>query len=291
MAYKDTPGQKTTLLQRLRSKYRLAISNASTFQEVWGMQLSRLNILVALGLLFIVLTSLAVLVVFFTPIREFVPGYTNTDLTQQVVTNALRADSIHREFNLWDRYLANLRTILDGGVPEPYMETADSSSPQQTAPQIPSEGTSDSALQAYLNIGAQALNPFPELNQQAKTSDLNLIAPVHGEVAAPFAKATQHFGIDIVTAPQAPVMAIADAAVILATWDVNTGYTIALQHSSGLVSIYKHNQRLLKQTGDNVKAGDAIAIVGNSGKFSTGPHLHFELWLHGHPLDPKAYLH
>lgn len=255
------------------------------------MQLSRLNILVAIGLLFLVLTTLSVVVIFFTPIREFVPGYSDNDLRQQVVTNALRADSIHREFDLWDRYLANVRTILDGEVPEPYMEASDSVAPSKPSRPNLSVGTSDSALQSYLNIGPPAGAPYPAMLQQARAAELSLLPPVHGEVAAAFAKAKQHYGIDIVTTPEAPVMAVAEGCVILSTWDVDTGYTLVLQHATGLVSIYKHNQRLLKQVGDQVAAGDAVAIVGNSGKFTTGPHLHFELWLNGRPLDPKAYLH
>jgi len=288
MSNPENKGGRRAFMMRMRSKYRLVISNAETFQEVWGMRLSRLNFLVALGTFILIVLAFAWAIIFFTPVREFIPGYANSAITQQVVANALRADSLEREIDLWGKYLENLRIMLSGGTPTNYLKGQDSVTIARPVEMIRSG--EDSALRAQME---QDWGHVAQPSSSGTTpGELRgqLVAPVEGVVSSSYSVAAKHFGTDIVGNPDAPIRAVADGVVLMTTWEVQQGHVIAVQHYSGLVSIYKHNQRLLKQMGDHVRAGDAIAIMGSTGRLSTGPHLHLELWLQGRSLNAEDYI-
>jgi murein DD-endopeptidase MepM/ murein hydrolase activator NlpD len=115
-------------------------------------------------------------------------------------------------------------------------------------------------------------------------------SPTSGLIINRFNPGQNHFGVDMVTEADQPVVAISNGTVTFANWTVDTGYVIQIQHDNNFLSLYKHNAELLKSVGDYVTTGEAIAIVGNSGELTTGPHLHFELWQNGAPLNPEAYI-
>ena len=280
--------KKKRLVETLQNKYRLVLSTTDTYQEVWGMRLSRLNFLVILGGFFLVVIALSFLLIFFTPIKEFIPGYTSTGITKQVVGNALKADSLSREVGLWTSYLGNLRTILSGEIPETYLDDMDSIGHSQAISFLKS--AEDSALREHVEMTLQ----YNENASGQKLSDgigrLSLRAPLRGEVTGHFDASTQHYATDVVAAPQAPIVAVSDGVVVMVTWDADFGNTLVLQHLDGLVSIYKHVDRTLKNVGDFVRGGEAVAIVGDTGRLTTGPHLHLELWAQGSPLDAERYI-
>ncbi len=270
---------------RLRDKYRLVVTNAETFQEVWGMRLSRLNLLVSLGIFFLLVLALSWVLIVFTPMREFIPGYTNTSITQQVVGNALRADTLDREMALWSDYLDNLRVIFSGGSPEAYLPNTDSIVNSQAVHFSRSE--EDSLLRVRVEKNMQLGAGSWQRNDQ---EGFRLFAPLHGTVSSRFDPSQQHFGVDIVTDANAPISAVADGTVLMTSYDTEYGFLIMVQHSNGLVTIYKHCKEILRREGARLKAGDGIAIVGNSGRLTTGPHLHFEMWFEGQVLNPENYI-
>lgn len=282
-------GKGGKFMERMRSEYRLAISNADTFQEKWGIRLTRLNLLVALGGFFLLILSLSWVVISFTPIREYLPGISKAEITQLVVSNAVRTDSLHREVALWSNYLSNLRTILKGGAPESYTSVVDSISVSKEEQRI-APSAEDSALRAHMEQDLKL-----SLTPGKGTDDLSallrtLYPPVRGQVTHSVDQLSGHYGTDIVSKPDAPISAIADGTVVMASWNPQEGYVLGVQHALGLLSLFKHNSRLLKRVGETVRRGDAVAIIGNSGELSSGPHLHFELWHNGRVLNAEDYI-
>ncbi len=272
-------------MARMRSRYRLAITNAETFEEVWGTFLSRLNFLVALGAFFLIVLGIAWLLIAFTPIRAFIPGYSQTELKGEIVGNALRVDSLNRELELWTNYLSNLRVIFSGGKPAAYMGDLDSVIDADTVHFTRSE--EDSLLRVQV-----------ERDMQLSTAGLlkgghrafELVPPMRGDISRGFDPSRRHYGVDIVSSPDAQISSVAEGTVLLTGYDREFGYMMVIQHQSGLVSVYKHCKSLLKTQGMMVSQGEPVAIVGNSGELSSGPHLHFELWFEGHVLNPKNYI-
>lgn len=281
-------GQKKNFFERMRNQYRLALSTTDTFQEKWGIRLTLLNILVGIGVFFLLLLVLSWVVVSFTPIRQFVPGGNSSSIAQQVVGNALRADSLHRKVELWESYLSNLRTIFRGGVPESYTVSEDSI--VSLNEDRTSYSTEDSVLRAHMEQDLKLSLTLGKGQDELSTILRNLYPPVRGQVSKKFDLEAGHLGTDIVTNPEAPICAIADGTVVLALWNSELGYVIAVQHPIGLLSIFKHNKQLLKKVGEPVRRGDAIALVGNTGILSSGPHLHFELWHDGRVLNAEDYI-
>lgn len=280
--------KKRRLSETLRSKYRLVLSTADTYQEVWGMYLSKLNFLVVLGGFFLVVIALSFLLIFFTPIKEFIPGYTSAGLTQQVVNNALKADSLSREIKLWDSYLINLRTVLSGGVPPSNVDDVDSVEHSQALSFTSSP--EDSALRMFVEAEMQGNGHFAEHEHKGGMRRLALRAPIRGQVSGHFDASKGHYATDVVADPKAPIVAVSDGVVVMVTWDADYGNTLVLQHTDGLLSVYKHTEKVLKRVGEFVRAGEVVAIVGDTGELTTGTHLHLELWAQGKPLDAERYI-
>lgn len=280
--------KKKRLVETLQNRYRLVLSTADTYQEVWGMYLTKLNFLVVLGMFFLVVIALSFLLIFFTPIKEFIPGYTSTGLTQQVVTNALKADSLSREVKLWDSYLANLRTVLSGGAPVSYVDVPDSVEHMQSL--IHQNSAEDSALRLLVETEMQENGRLGLQNPKGKLKRFSLRAPLRGEISGHFDASKGHYATDVVADPKAPIVAVSDGIVVMVTWDADYGNTLVLQHTDGLLSVYKHTEKVLKRVGDFVRQGEVVAIVGDTGALTTGPHLHLELWAQGKPLDAERYI-
>lgn len=252
------------------------------------MRLSRMNLMVAVGGFFLLVLLLSWVVIFFTPVRELLPGNSSQAITQQVVGNALRADSLEREVTLWNTYLANLRVILRGGTPEISVEKPDSVVNTRGAEYTRSG--EDSLLRAQVEQDFLLMGSTGTSSAASGKPWGRLVPPVQGQVSGTYSKGSGHQGTDIVTAADATINCVADGTVLLASWNQETGFSIMVQHPSGLVSIYKHCKRLLKKNYESVKAGDALGIVGNTGEQTTGPHLHLELWYQGTSINPEDYI-
>ncbi|HPM90762.1 MAG TPA: M23 family metallopeptidase, partial [Tenuifilaceae bacterium] len=262
--------------------------NDETFEEVWQYRLSRMNVIIAVGGFAIFLIIMVSVLIAFTPLREFIPGYPDGETRKGYVKNALRADSLERVLKQWENYYANINTILNGGVPLTIESKADTVKPSRTVEYARSK--EDSLLRNQIEAD-QMYNLSFNSSGNTKTNTFFFIPPVKGIVTNRYSPLQNHYGIDLVAAPNEVVLAVAKGTVILADWTIETGYTIAVQHENNFISVYKHNSKLLKRQGDVVGAGDAIAIIGNSGELTTGPHLHFELWQNGNTLDPSKFIH
>jgi murein DD-endopeptidase MepM/ murein hydrolase activator NlpD len=283
---------KRKLSQRLRDKYRLIIYNDNSFEEVGYVRLKGFNLLWIIGALGFILISLVFILIAYTSVRELIPGYPDSRMRREMVLNALRLDSLEHEMQLRDKYFSNINNIIAGREPVDYdIKNVDS---LKTKNIKFTRSDNDSILRKQVEDEEQYNISEPTNNKDAKPtynlSQIHFFTPLRGVITSSFNSATNHYGTDIVAGPNEVIKSVLDGTVIMATWTLETGYVIQIQHENNLVSVYKHNAELLKRAGNRVVAGDAIAIVGNSGELTTGPHLHFELWYNGRPVNPEDYI-
>jgi murein DD-endopeptidase MepM/ murein hydrolase activator NlpD len=285
--------KSVALLNKLKAKYRLVILNDTTLEEKISFRLSRLNVFVLTGSVALLLIFITTYIIAFTPLREYIPGYTSVELQKQVYSLQQLADSLETDFQSKDLYINNLKRVLSGDAPVGEIPgKADSM-------KVPGEydyprSEEDSLLRAEIeSMSDYSINTATsqEFTQQSSgVSSFLFFTPVKGFVSNDFDPRNKHYGIDIVSRKNEPIKATLDGRVIFAGWTLETGYVISIQHKNDLVSFYKHNSTLLREQGAFVRAGEAIAIIGETGELSTGPHLHFELWFNGSPVDPKEYI-
>ena len=273
---------------RVRFKYKLTFINEDTLEEVWTFRLSQLSAFAVLLVFAFALVSVTAFIIIKTPIRNYLPGYLDVEVRKEIVQNALRADSLERMLEIQHVYLENVARIIGGEVPLDSIRRIDSLARVDADFEIP-RGEAEQAFVAQYEeeekYSLTALNPNPVFTEQAF-----FYKPVDGIVSSHYQTDIRHFGVDIAASPSESVLATLDGTVVYAGYDPQHGNVIQLQHRNGLVSIYKHNEALLKEPGDHVVAGEAIALVGNTGTLSTGRHLHFERWYKGVPVNPEEYI-
>lgn len=279
--------KKQKFVDKLKDKYRLIIYNDTTFQSVWSMKLSRLKVFTITSLLSAIIVVLVILLIATTGLREYIPGYPKAEYRQMLVYNALKVDSLENELEKRDEFFRGIKAIISGEIPEDNAVINSDIEPHEI--EITTYNH-DSVFQDELL--AEQLSLSIQKNEGNKTglSQMHFFVPVNGVVSNHFDSRSDHFGIDLVSDPNARISAILDGTVIFSGWTLETGYVIYIQHASDLISVYKHNAEILKVSGDKVRAGEAIAIIGNSGELSSGPHLHFELWYNGDALNPEQYI-
>jgi murein DD-endopeptidase MepM/ murein hydrolase activator NlpD len=274
-----------------RDKYRFSVINDHSFEEVWRIRLTRYNafLLISLCIFFIIGTTTAL--ISFTNLREFIPGYPDVTMRRNILMSAIRLDSLDRELALRDKYFVNLNAIISGNQPFEVSVKQDTTKNYKainfaTTP-------ADSTLRVQVeNEERYNLTLGPSTTESVSNlAGLHFFSPVNGIVSGRYDVITKHFGTDIVTKPRAIVSAALDGTVIFTGWTMETGFVIEIQHPDNIVSVYKHNASLLKETGDLVRAGEAISVVGDSGElYTSGPHLHFEIWYKGSALDPEKHI-
>ena len=275
---------------RLLSKYRFSIYNDSSHYELFVIRTSGLGILISTILtVMIIITSVTILIAF-TSLKELIPGYPDTETRRKIVSTALRADSLEQVMTRWDGYLSNIQRIMENEKPIDieaiFNHPADSLNASSNSRLTRSRQDSllRKEVQQQEQFSALKRNPLQQLD------GVLFFPPVKGVVSDGFSVAKKHYAIDIAAPQNSVVHTVLNGTVIFSQWTDDTGFVIQIQHDNNLISVYKHNVKLLKKTGDRVKAGDAIALVGNSGSITTGAHLHFELWHNGSPIDPAKYI-
>jgi murein DD-endopeptidase MepM/ murein hydrolase activator NlpD len=274
-----------------RDKYRFSVINDHSFEEVWRIRLTRYNAFLLITFLIIFIIGSTTSLIFFTNLREFVPGYPDVTMRRNILMSAIRLDSLDHELALRDKYFANLSAIISGNKPaEIYSKQDTTKNYKEISFSTSSE---DSALRSQVEQEEKYNLTLGPSNQESVTSlaGLHFFAPVNGIISGKYNVREKHFGTDIVTKQNAHVSAVLAGTVIFTGWTMETGFVIEVQHSGNIVSVYKHNASLLKETGDLVRAGDAISVVGGSGElYTSGPHLHLEIWYKGSALDPEKHI-
>lgn len=290
--------KKSAFWAKIRSHYRLVVMNNDTFEEQFSLKLTPLNIFVLTGLVSIIMITLTVSLVAFTPLKAYIPGYgSEVETRKKLINLSLKLDSLQHELALRSASLDNIKNIISGNIKEDSLQES-SKTHLKAEPLKKGEtvnNTKPSREDSLFRSQVESQDKYSLALSEGKTAKANIssfffFTPVKGIVTASFNATQGHYGVDIAAKENEPIKATLDGTVVFAGWTSETGYTIQIQHSNNLVSFYKHNSVLLKKVGQYVQAGEAIAIIGNSGELTSGSHLHFELWYNGTALNPQDYI-
>jgi len=276
------------IFQMLKDHYRLIIYNDSTIQTVWSIKLTPIKVVTIGSLGAILLILLTSIIIAYTPLRENIPGYPSAKVRQQIIINYMLIDSLENEIKIRDAYFANIKTLFQGDVP--IDETQQNDSGLKIYDVKFDTFNADSAFKDELLEEKQLSSTSIQPKKVSRISSLRFNAPLKGKIINKFNIKSKHLAVDVAGKLNAQVSSVLDGTVIFAGWTMDAGNSIYIQHDNNIVSAYKHNAEVLKIIGDKVKAGDVIAIMGNSGELTAGPHLHFELWRDGIALDPDNYI-
>jgi len=275
-----------------KHRFRITIYNDHTFEEIWQTRLTKLGTFTLIGAVIISLIVLTATLIAFTNLREFIPGYPDGNMRRNIIMTAYRLDSLENELHIRDQYFSNINAIISGKEPVDFQSLQDTSKSYENISF--NKSAEDSLLRIQIEQEEQynlSTSEYDENNKGSQIIKQHFFAPLKGVVSNKFNPVNNHFGTDIVAESNTIVSAVLDGTVIMAGWTLETGYVIEIQHVNNIISIYKHNAELLKDIGTVVSAGETISIIGNSGElYTSGPHLHFELWHNGIPIDPEQYI-
>jgi murein DD-endopeptidase MepM/ murein hydrolase activator NlpD len=293
--------EKITLwIARMKAPYRLIIRNDETLEERASFRLSTLNVYVLLSSIVVLMAISMILLIAYTPLKRYIPGYIGSGGREgrELVRLAKSVRELEVALEANEKYSENLRRLLAGEVQteKDVRQPVPGNAAKSSTPKAVAASDEDWQLRqedefsrlAEVSRQGKVKNSFGP--QERSIEQLFFIAPVRGEISAPFSLEKKHLGIDVVAPKNTAIRAAMDGYVFLADWTLETGNTIAIQHSNNVITFYKHNAVLLKKTGSFVRAGEAIAIIGNTGDLTSGPHLHFELWYRGKAIDPADYI-
>jgi murein DD-endopeptidase MepM/ murein hydrolase activator NlpD len=271
---------------KLRNKYRLIIYNDATYAEVWQMRLSRLNVLTFVGAVALLGVAVVVALIAFTPLREFIPGYPDSRTRRHIVQNAQRLDSIEQQLLRWTLYNDNVNRILMGQEPINIESVSDTVLTQRFRALALAHSLEDSLFRKQVEEVEQLNLSLSSSSETAQSSaSLHLYPPLRGQLSARFNTQEQRYGVSVKAMPGSVVMATLDGVVMSASWTIESGYIIVIQHGFSMASVYKNCGQLLKRKGMHVNAGEAIAIM------SAGQHtFEFELWYNGTPVNPEQHI-
>lgn len=273
--------------KKLLHKYRLVVLNENTFEERFSFKLNRLNVFVFSTIFTVLLIAITTLIIAFTPLREYIPGYSSTKLKKRATLLRYKTDSLEQVLRVNEQYLASIQKVLTGDL-----KTVDFNKDSIVEAAKLEASEIDFNPSAADSLLRDKVSQEDKYNPLVENSELNfvLFSPIKGTITNDYNLKEKHYAVDVVTTKDSPVKATADGTVIFAEWTTEAGYVIIVKHRNNLISVYKHNGSLTKEQGELVKAGEVIATVGNTGEFTTGPHLHFELWSDGYPINPTNFI-
>jgi murein DD-endopeptidase MepM/ murein hydrolase activator NlpD len=274
--------------KKLLDKYRLVVLNENTFEERLSLKLTRLNVFVVVTLSGILLVVLTILLIAYSPLKEYIPGYSSTALKKQATDLSFKTDSLQQILIANERYYSSIKKVLKGDVTSEELNR--DSIVEATKLEISEVDLNPTKEDSLLRAKVEKEDKYNLFESATSVTNFVLFPPVTGIVSEAYNLKEKHYAVDIVVPKDTPIKATADGIVIFAEWTAGTGHVIILEHSYGLISVYKHNASLTKSQGDLVKAGEVIATSGNTGELSTGPHLHFELWSDGYPINPTNFI-
>lgn len=274
---------------QLKNKYRLVILNDETFGEKFSLRLSPLGLIIAISAVTILMTTLVISLIAFTSLREYIPGYGNVTERKKLLKLSLKTDSIEEALKARDWYVKNLVNVFEGKVEgKPEKPNKDTSGRYQKVNIMPSEN--DVQFRKDVENEPASIQFAGSNARKNKLAEYLFFCPVKGLITNSFNAAEEHYGVDVVAKKDELIKSTLDGTVIYVGFTPSDGHIIQIQHENNLVSVYKHNSEVLKHVGDKVKSGEPVAIIGNSGETSKGPHLHFELWHNGLPINPEEFI-
>lgn len=280
--------KRKLIKKKLFTKNRLVILNEDSFEEIFSLKLTLMNVFVVATIGAVLIITTTTFIIAFTPLREFIPGYASDELKRNATVLALKSDSLTNAVKKNEAYIASIKKILTGDV-DFAQRNKDSIYATKTENGDAEEvqiSEADKKLRQEV-AHEDKYNLFEKA--QSKVS-LVLFPPAKGSITEKFSSNKKHFAVDVALAKNTPIKATLNGTVIFADWTPSTGNVIIIRHNNGFISVYKHAASLTKSQGDVVRTGEAIALAGSTGQESTGVHLHFELWKDGYAIDPTQFI-
>jgi len=279
--------KKTSRIRKLLEQFHIVLVNEKTLKRKQILTTSRLKIILTSILGFTTILCLVFLIIYFTPLKEYFRGYTSTELRESSFDNAIKLDSLESLYLMQKNYISSVKDLLAGKIE--YLELSNDSIQTiilNTGLDFVETNTEDSILRSI--VEEEDKYNLTNINVEKLTSVL--FSPAKGGISSEFNLKEKHYGIDITLPENSPIYSVSDGRVIFSEWTAETGYVIIIKHLNGLISSYKHNSSLSKSQGEFVRTGEVIGFSGNTGELTSGPHLHFELWFEGDPVDPLNFI-
>lgn len=279
--------KKTSRISKLLEQFHIVLINEKTLKRRQLLTTSRLKIILTSILGFTTILSLVFLIIYFTPLKEYFRGYSSSELRESSFDNAIKLDSLESLYIIQKNYISSVKDLLAGKIE--YLELSNDSIQTNilnTGLDFVETNTEDSILRSI--VEEEDKYNLTNINVEKLTSVL--FSPAKGGISSEFNLKNKHYGIDITLPENSPIYSVSDGRVIFSEWTAETGYVIIIKHLNGLISSYKHNSSLSKSQGEFVRTGEVIGFSGNTGELTSGPHLHFELWFEGDPVDPLNFI-
>lgn len=274
--------------RKLLNKFRIVVVNEDTLEEKASIRLNRLNVLTYGSIFSVIMIILTLLTIIYTPLKQYILGFSEAEMRQQIVDLTFKTDSLTSAMQTSEAYFSSIQKVLKGEIVPEDLQKDSARIKNQTFDFVDIEPNEQ---ELKLRQEVSEIEKYSTFDTGNSTRGKNMFfSPISGSVSNAFSLDNKHFGVDVVAQEGSAVKAITDGKVLFAEWSIQTGNVIILQHANDFVSVYKHNSSLSKKQGDFVKAGEVIATVGNTGEYSSGVHLHFELWKQGYAVDPFNYI-
>jgi murein DD-endopeptidase MepM/ murein hydrolase activator NlpD len=279
--------KKHTLIDKLSERFHILLVNEKTLEKRKLFSSSSINLVVSVLFAFLLLLSTSFMLIYITPLKEYFRGYTSIELRENAVENSMKLDSLESLYISQSKYIKSLKDLLSGNISfEDLDQNTENTGSKLLELEIVKTNLEDSLLRALVDEE----DKYNAFDLQGERFTTVLFPPVKGGLSSGFDYESKHYGVDIAMPENSPVHSISEGIVVFAEWTSETGFVIILEHLNGLTSIYKHNSSIIKTQGDRIETGEIIAFTGNTGSLTTGPHLHFELWFRGEPVDPESYI-
>jgi murein DD-endopeptidase MepM/ murein hydrolase activator NlpD len=278
--------KKNAFLDKLTFKYRFVVINEDSFEERFSFKLNRLSVFV-IGMLFsIFLIALTLVIIKYTPLKEYIQGYSSTEIKKETTEMMYKIDSLEQIISVNNLYIKNIQKVFTGEI-KPMDFNKDSVIAQLRLEDV---DLAPSPIDSAFREEVEREDKFSVFEEATKRTDIVFSSPIKGKISQQYNPKENHFAVDIAVEKGSPVKSVADGTVIFTGFTAGTGYVIIIEHINGIISVYKHNASLYKKQGDLVKSGEVIATAGSTGEFTTGTHLHFELWEGGYAVNPTNYI-
>ncbi len=280
--------EQKRIAKRLLNKYRLVILNEDTFEERISFKLTRLNVFVLLMITTVIVVSCTTFLIAFTPLREYIPGYSSTSLDLKATRLVTTTDSLQQIINIRQEYYNSIHKVLRGDVKTVEFNIDSAVQSQKLNPEEVDLNPSEADMKLREEVSRE--DKYSLFEREKSSTDFSLFPPVTGSITEKYNVNEKHYAIDIAVPKDTPIKAAAAGTVIFAEWTAETGHVLILDHGNNLLTVYKHNASITKQQGEQVQEGEVIATAGSTGELTTGPHLHFEIWRDGYAMDPAKFI-
>lgn len=280
--------KRKIIKKKLFTKNRLVILNEDTFEEIFSLRLTLMNVFVVATIGALLIIFVTTYIIAFTPLREYIPGYASTQLKNDATELALKSDSLNQALKKNEVYIESIKKVLTGDLQ--YAKFNKDSILASVSEPVSEEELKPSSADLKFREEVEREDKYNLFEKAKPKVTAVLFPPVKGIITEKFNPKEKHYAVDIALAKNTPIKSIMSGRIIFADWTPNTGNVVIIRHNNGFISVYKHASSLTVSQGDAVKTGEVIALAGSTGQESTGIHLHFELWKDGYSIDPSIFI-